>query len=169
MLLNLLIGPITTLIERLIPDKEKSDEAKAEMMNIMVQAQAREIDAKSRVVVAEATGESYIQRTWRPILALTFGLIAAAVIAFNHLVFPILQALGFDVTILPLDVAVWGFLTLCIGGYIDSRGKEKIAKIKASALDMEKYFAVFRNHYGPLSKEFVDIQSKAIKESQNGK
>ena len=45
-MLNLLIAPITALLERLIPDPVKASEAKAEMMNIMVAANAKETEAK---------------------------------------------------------------------------------------------------------------------------
>ena len=40
---SILMGPLNTLIERIFPDKAKQDEAKAQMMTIMMDAQAKEM------------------------------------------------------------------------------------------------------------------------------
>jgi hypothetical protein len=161
MLLNLLIGPITTLIERLIPDKEKSDEAKAEMMNIMIQAQAKEMDAKSKVIVAEATGESWLQRNWRPMTMVIFLII----IFNNFIIVPYLKALGLDIPALPIPPDMWTLLWIGIGGYIGSRGAEKVAGI----VNRKKYFNSLRNDYGPLTQDQVDVFTKALERAENGK
>lgn len=166
MLLTPFIAPFMALINRIIPDKAKQDEAKAEMLTIMVQAQAKEIESKASIIVAEAQGESTIQRTWRPILALCFGLISGTVIAFNHLVFPLLAACGLDVAPLPLDAEVWYFNMVCIGGYIQSRSSEKRAAIKLKTFNQAKYFKSLRDSYGSLSQEMVDAQNKAIEDAK---
>ena len=73
-MLQLLIGPAMKLLERLIPDPVKQSEAKAEMTAMLIQAQAKEMDSRARVVIAEATGESWLQRNWRPCLMIYFAI-----------------------------------------------------------------------------------------------
>lgn len=162
MLLSLLVGPITTLINRLIPDKAKADEAKAEMMTIMLSAQAKEMESKAAVVVAEAKGESWLQRNWRPLTMMVF----LAIIANNFIIVPYLSAFGLVIPYLPIPPDMWTLLWIGIGGYIGSRGAEKVSE----SFNQAKYFKSLRKSYGPLSDEFVEIQNKAIKEAnENGK
>jgi hypothetical protein len=157
MLLNLLIGPITTLIERLIPDKEKSDEAKAEMMLIMVQAQAKDIESKAKVVIAEATGESWLQRNWRP-LTMMFFLVLLGSYWFG-------LAPQYLIENPSIVSNLFTLLEIGIGGYIVGRSGEKIAE----RVNRKKYFDSLRNDYGALTPEQVAVFSKALEKAENGK
>jgi hypothetical protein len=143
---QLLIAPITKLIERIFPDKEAQDKAKAEMMTIMASSEAKQLEAKASVVVAEAKGESWMQRNWRPMTMMIFN----AILVFNFLLVPILGMFGLVVNSLPIPNDMWLLLSIGIGGYIGSRGYEKVAKLKASHYD------VIRKHYGHVSQELVD-------------
>ena len=118
-MLSLLIGPLTTLIERLIPNKEKSDAAKAEMMVIMAQAQAKEIDAKAQVVIAEATGESALQRNWRPITMMFF------LVLLGSYWFGLAPQYLIDNPAIVSNL--FTLLEIGIGGYIVGRSGEKMA------------------------------------------
>jgi hypothetical protein len=157
MLLNLLIGPITTLIERLIPDKEKQDSAKTEMMQIMIQAQAKEIDSKAKVVIAEATGESWLQRNWRP-LTMMFFLILLGSYWFG-------LAPQYLIDNPAIVSNLFTLLEIGIGGYIVGRSAEKVSE----RISRKKYFDSLRNDYGALTQAQVDVFTKALEKAENGK
>jgi hypothetical protein len=84
--------------------------------------EARLTEAKSRVVLAESAGESWLQRNWRPLLML----IIAAIVANNYLLAPYLSAM-FDAGLeLALPDRLWDLMTLGVGGYIAGRSIEKV-------------------------------------------
>lgn len=147
-MLPLLIAPLTTLIERLFPDKEKQNEAKAEMMKLMSDAAAKEMESKSKVIVAEAQGESSAQRNWRPHLMYVFMFI----LIFNYIITPLTNMFGVVVPALPLPPEMWTLLTVGVGGYIGSRGFEKVTRIKSH----KDIFEELRQYKGYLSQEDVE-------------
>lgn len=157
MLLNLLIGPAMKLIERLIPDKEKSDEAKTQMMQIMVQAQAKEIDSKARVVIAEATGESWLQRNWRPTTMMFF------LVLLGSYWFGLAPQYLIDNPSIVSNL--FTLLEIGIGGYIVGRSAEKVTE----RVSRKKYFDSLRNDYGALTPQQVAVFSKALEKAENGK
>ena len=77
--------------------------------------------AAARVVVAEAKGESWLQRNWRPVTMMAF----VVIIINNYIVFP--WFMMFDIPAIHLDIPpdMWSLLQIGIGGYIVSRGAEK--------------------------------------------
>ncbi len=90
-----------------------------------VLAQSHELQlAAASIVQAEAKSEHTITAIWRPVLMLTI----TAILANNYLIGPILQSLfGWSVT-LELPSQLWTLLTIGVGGYVGSRGAEKIAR-----------------------------------------
>lgn len=76
------------------------------------------------IILAESRGESWLQRTWRPILML----VIVAVVANNYLIAPYAQAI-FGVGLnLGLPDRLWDLMTLGVGGYIAGRSGEKIVE-----------------------------------------
>lgn len=136
------------LIDKLFPNPEQAQRAKAEMMTIMADAQAKEMEAKSKVVVAEAKGESAVQRNWRPHLMYLFMFI----LAFNYIIAPIMGMFGLTIETLPIPNDMWFLLTIGVGGYIGSRGFEKVARIKTN----KDIYETLREYKGYLSQEDVD-------------
>ena len=162
-MLTALIGPIMAILTRIIPDPEQQAEAKSELMNIMVKAQAEEMKAKSQVVIAEAKGESWMQRNWRPVLMFTF----IALIINNFILVPYMAAVGLPIAPLPLPTEMWTLLTIGVGGYIGGRSYEKGVQMKAFSRD--KMFDVLKTEAGPLSQQQVDMFNRAIDEAIKGK
>jgi hypothetical protein len=72
------------------------------------------IESKSKVIEAEAKGESWLQRNWRPIAMLTF-LVLVICDSFGLLAFR-------------LSEEAWTLLQIGIGGYVVGRSGEKILK-----------------------------------------
>lgn len=129
MLLKPFIGPLLEIVKRVIPDPAERAKIEAELQTAVIDSEARIYEAQSKVVTAEAQGESWMQRNWRP--SLMFFLMF--VVAWHILVVP-LMALGFGVSLtdvvglsfVPGDV--WTLLSVGMGGYIVGRSGEKIAK-----------------------------------------
>lgn len=159
-MLATLIGPIMSILTRIIPDPAQQAEAKAELMNIMIKAQAEEMKAKSQVVIAEAKGESWMQRNWRPVLMFTF----IVLIINNFILVPYMIAIGVPVPALALPAEMWTLLTIGVGGYIAGRSGEKI--VKEQALNKQKFYDSLRDDMGGLSQEDVERLERAIKNSE---
>ena len=97
--------------------------AKAVLLQIQTDLLAKGIEleteslrAKSAIIIAETTSESWITRTWRPIAMLS--LLAAV----------LLYWLGWAAESIPLSIVnrMFSLVQLGLGGYIVSRGAEKI-------------------------------------------
>lgn len=157
-MLAALIGPVMAILDKVIPDPKQQADAKAEMMSIMAKAQADEMKAKSQVVIAEAKGESWMQRNWRPVLMFTF----IALIINNFILVPYMAALGVPMTPLALPTEMWTLLTIGVGGYIAGRSGEKITK----SLNRDKFYQSMRDGYGSLSQEDVERLEKALREGE---
>ena len=83
------------------------------------------VTSQEKIIVAEAQGGSWIQRSWRPITMLTFVFI----IANNYILVPYAVAFGASVPMLDLPPGMWSLLTVGIGGYIGGRTYEKVKKM----------------------------------------
>jgi len=124
-ILSGLLPVLGTVLDRVIPDPEQARRARAEMSEILLAGELKELEAAANIILAEANGESWLQRNWRPILMMTFGFI----IANNYIIAPYMEALfGFSV-VLEIPPAMWELLKLGIGGYILGRSGEKAAKL----------------------------------------
>jgi len=122
-----LIPGVTRIIEKSVTDKDLAVKLESEIRNLIVHAESQAMREQAKVIVAEAQGESEIQRNWRPITMLTFVFI----IANNYIIVPYAVAMGAPVPMLDIPGGMWSLLTVGIGGYIGGRSFEKIAKIKA--------------------------------------
>jgi hypothetical protein len=117
------LNPISNLISEAIPDADKRLELEIGIREALMAQESTFVQASRDVVVAEAQGESWLQRTWRPILMLTFG----AIIANNYILIPWLMAFGVStVAVLEMPVGLWALLTTGLGGYIAARTVEKV-------------------------------------------
>ena len=102
-----LIGPITSLLEKVIPDKDKR-EAMAHEIATMAETQAHsQIMAQLQVNKQEAAHKSLFVAGWRP----SVGWVCCSALAANYIVFPLLGAA--DVNIEALDLAT--MLTILLG------------------------------------------------------
>ena len=118
-----LIGSLFEPAVKLIDDLHTSDEERIDAKTRMLAAQtevtfkildyeAQLAQMKSNIVLAEAQGQSWLQRCWRPITMLTF------------LVLVVLDSFG----TLPFRLAseAWMLLQIGLGGYVVGRSGEKI-------------------------------------------
>jgi len=85
----------------------------------------KRVNAQKEIIIAEAKGESFMQRNWRPIVMLTFTFI----IANNYILVPYFSAL-FSVNIPKLELTeqMFNLISLGLGGYVMGRSLEKTVK-----------------------------------------
>lgn len=131
-----LFEPAVQLVDELHTSAEEKGQMKAALFTAqagiitnVLDYEARIAESKRDIIMAEAQGESWIQRSWRPIIMLTFG----SVVAWNFILAPIgtWVSLMFGGPALPqleMTAGFWTLLSTGIGGYIVSRGGEKIVK-----------------------------------------
>jgi|TARA_R110002020_G_scaffold161365_3_gene346480 hypothetical protein len=115
MFLNLLAPILGKVLDRVIPDKAGQQKAMQELNKALVTHSADIEKAAASVVIAEAKGEGWLQRNWRPLTMLSFlGLL----FLYWFGVHP--ENLSDQVVMKLFDL-----LQIGIGGYIISRGAEK--------------------------------------------
>ena len=117
-----MIGPIIAIIgkaiDKAIPDKDQAEKLKAQITLAALDQSNAELKGAVDIIVAEASGESWLQRNWRPLLMLWFaGLVGA-------------HWLGFTPDNLPESVVnnLLDIVQLGIGGYVLGRSGEKMVK-----------------------------------------
>jgi hypothetical protein len=115
-----LVGGLFGLIDKSVEDKDQAAKIKANLQEMVLTGQMKEIEAAASIIQAEAQGESWLQRNWRPLLMCLFGLI----IANNYLVVPLFNTPMADI---PPDM--WELLKLGVGGYVVGRSVEKGVKV----------------------------------------
>ncbi len=123
-ILNFLSGiikPITDLIDNLSTSDEERGKLEIELTRIenlflqkALEYEAKLLDAQGRIVEAEAKGQSWLQRNWRPVTMLTF-LILVVCDSFGWLAFR-------------LSAEAWTLLQIGLGGYVVGRTGEKIVE-----------------------------------------
>ncbi len=111
-----LLGGLFGLIDKSVEDRDQAAKIKADLQTMVLSGELRELEAATRIIAAEATGESWLQRNWRPLLMLLFGVI----VANNYLVVPLF---GTPMADIPPDM--WALLKLGVGGYVLGRSAEK--------------------------------------------
>lgn len=128
-MLSALIGPVISgifgVVDKVVEDKDAAGQIKAKLQEMVLTGQMKEIEAAASIIVAEAQGDSWLQRNWRPLLMCLFGVI----VANNYLLAPyILLFMGIDVELtIPPDM--WDLLKLGVGGYVVGRSVEKGIKV----------------------------------------
>jgi len=112
------IKEIGGIIDNLFTTDEERLEAKNKIFKVIQEKELELQKMQTDIIIAEAKG-NWLQRSWRPILMLSFGFI----VIYVKFLAPL-----FDLTIPPLENEFWDLLQIGIGGYVVGRSAEKIAK-----------------------------------------
>lgn len=127
-LANFSLGDIGSLFtgirEAVTGEKIQDPSLKLELLKEIQNAEAKMMEAQAKTIVAEASSEHWLVSAWRPITMLVFVLI----IANNYIIVPYFNLIGIPVVSLDIPPPMWDLLQLGIGGYIASRGAEKMVK-----------------------------------------
>jgi hypothetical protein len=120
-----LIGKMVDLIKG-YQDKKLSEAAlRAEVEKAIMSTFADVAKTQGSVIEAEMRGESWLQRNWRPIVAVSF----AFIVLFYGLISPILVGwFGAPPIRVGDELLRWIMeaVVICLGGYIGGRTLEKI-------------------------------------------
>jgi len=123
-----LAAPITNLVSEFVEDKDKTREIEGKIKTLLEQNAAQIEQKAADVIIAEAQGESWLQRSWRPMTILFFLFI----VFWNAVVVPIVWAMGYPLPTLEAMSAVppqvWQIILLGLSGYVGGRSFEKISK-----------------------------------------
>jgi len=114
------INGLFNAVDQAVEDKDEANRIKAKLQEMVLTGQMKEIEEAASVIRSEATGESWLQRNWRPMLMCLFGVI----VANNYIVVPLFGTPNADI---PPDM--WDLLKLGIGGYVVGRSVEKGVKV----------------------------------------
>ncbi|MCK4709799.1 MAG: hypothetical protein KAU21_14355 [Gammaproteobacteria bacterium] len=116
---NLLIKPISdtinTIVDKIAPDAGMAEQLKFEITQELIKADNKALQAQANIIMAEANGESWLQRNWRPLVMIDFALLVNA------------HWLGFTPENLsePQILALLSIVQVGIGGYVIGRSVEK--------------------------------------------
>ena len=111
-------------VDKAIPDQDLGARLKAGIQQAVLAADAEALKAQAGIVTAEAQGESWLQRNWRPLTMMVFVFI----VFNNYILAPYLQTMaGWSVSLAtPPDL--WALIKLGLGGYVVGRSAEKCVK-----------------------------------------
>ena len=104
------------IIDKIFPDADQASQAKTTLTEMAINGELDELAQQAGVIKAEAQGEGWLQRSWRPIVMLVFT--ALVVCRWMGWASPDLSE--------ALELKLLGIVQLGIGGYITSRGVEKV-------------------------------------------
>ena len=126
-LITSFVKPVTDLIGKAIPDADKKIEATTAIAQLqfgvaqkMMEYESALLEAQSKAINAEATGQSWLQRNWRPITMITF-LVLVVCDSFGLLKFRLADQ-------------AWTLLQIGLGGYVVGRSAEKMVPSIVNAL-----------------------------------
>lgn len=128
-MLNILVGPISALLSRVIPDKSERDRL-AHEISTMAEVQAhQQIMAQVEVNKVEAAHRSLYVAGWRPFIGWSCGI----AMAFNYIGVPVIETgsvlYGTPLSIDPLDLEVMMPVLLGMLGLGGMRSYEKRNKV----------------------------------------
>ena len=111
-----LIKPVTDLVDNLHTSDEERLAAKGVLLQLQTGLMSQTLDyekqlaqSQANIIVAEATANSWLTRTWRPITMLTF----VALVVWSQ----------FTGMVIPPDL--WFVIKIGLGGYLGGRSVEK--------------------------------------------
>ena len=119
---------VLDIVDKSIEDKDAAFKLKAAIGTELLRSNSEISRAAADVVMAEARGESWLQRSWRPLLMVWFAILIGSYwfgIVPANLPVPIVQDL-------------FTLVQIGIGGYVVGRSGEKIAHAVAPYLGTQK-------------------------------
>jgi hypothetical protein len=122
-----ILKPVADIVEKVVVSGEDKAKLQLAVVQGTINASAQIMDYETKlltgqqdIIKAEATSQSWLTRSWRPITMLTFlALVVADSMGWLHS---------------PLAPQAWTLLQIGLGGYTIGRSLEKLAPAVAGAL-----------------------------------
>lgn len=127
--------PAAELVDEVVTSKEEKMQLSNELFRMKQQLTMQMLDYEQKLMEKRASviqGEvkgTWLQRSWRPILMLSFGFI----IVYQYFIGPV-----FGLTQVNLPEGFWLLLELGVGGYVIGRSVEKITPSISDAIKTRK-------------------------------
>ncbi|HEY3858355.1 MAG TPA: 3TM-type holin [Gammaproteobacteria bacterium] len=118
---NFILPGIFKEVDKVIPDQDLGAKLKASIQTAVLSADAEALQSQAGIVTAEAKGESWLQRNWRPVTMMVFVFI----VANNYIIAPYAQAISGASVSLPTPPDLWALIKIGLGGYVVGRSAEK--------------------------------------------
>ena len=122
-----ILKPVSEIIDNVHTSEEERLKIKESLFSLQTKMtmqvmnyESKLLESKTKIITAEANGQSWMQRNWRPITMLTF------------LVLVVLDTMGY--TEFRLSGEAWTLLQLGLGGYVVGRSAEKIIQQVAQVM-----------------------------------
>jgi hypothetical protein len=125
MVANLILPGVFKEVDKAVPDQDLNATLKASIQAAVLSADASALEAQAGIVGAEARGESWLQRNWRPMTMLVFVFI----VANNYVIAPYAQAIFNRSVALPPPPDLWALIKIGLGGYVVGRSAEKCVAV----------------------------------------
>jgi len=107
-----IVDAVHTSAEEKLQLKNEFTALQTQVMSGMLEYEKSLVESQSKIVTAEATGKSWLQRNWRPITMMVFLLLVVC------------DSFGWLVN--RLADQAWTLLQLGLGGYVVGRSAEKV-------------------------------------------
>lgn len=124
-----ILGGVEGIIDQFADSPEEKARAKQmlaeeerKLQSAIMEYEQKRIEQQSKTVRAEIEGQSWMQRNWRPMVALAFAFIPVN----NLIIVPYVRAFGGSVPMLEIPAWVGALLTTMVSGYTVSRSWEKV-------------------------------------------
>ena len=110
-----IVSAVGEVIDRLtLPAREKK-QLETELFRVITERERQRMEAQASVIVEEVRG-NWLQRSWRPLVMLTFALI-------------VLMGTFVSLPILSDTSRFWDLLEIGLGGYVVGRSGEKMVQV----------------------------------------
>ena len=124
-----IIEKILGVVDQTVEDKDEKNRISAAIQTAVLTMDHQEVQTlvqeQASIIKAEATGASWIQRSWRPLLMM----LIIFIIFNNFVLFPYLTAFGLKAVALQLPAWMPELMKIGVGGYVIGRSGEKVVQL----------------------------------------
>ena len=119
------IDSVGNVLDKVITNNGEKSQAKKELTEVVLNSLTRIAEVQGEVIMTEMKG-SKLQRNWRPLMMLTFGLILVC------------KWFGWTDSNIEheLEIELMSIIKLGLGGYVVGRSVEKVASKVTKNIDM---------------------------------
>jgi hypothetical protein len=119
---NLILPGVFKEVDKAVSDQDLNAKLKAGIQTAVLSADAAALHAQAGIIMAEAKGESWLQRNWRPLTMLIF----VSIVLNNYILAPYIGLFAPSYKlVLDTPPDLWALIKLGLGGYVVGRSAEK--------------------------------------------
>jgi hypothetical protein len=111
-IISTMLSTVGSIIDKITTTDKEKDKIKSEVSYAIMQHLDKITEAQKEIITSEAKG-NWLQRSWRPIVMLTFTCI-------------VVMGIFIEIPMLKNGSQFWDLLEIGLGGYVIGRSAEKI-------------------------------------------